>query len=190
MYKPLIYVSTYAKYKNHDMSGYWVAPSDFSSRDDFYDHCKKLHSNEEDPKLRFYGGPLVPDCWTTESSIDKGVWDWLALPEQDQKKVAAYLEEVFDADSIGHILDNFVGAVELGPDIFSREKMGWMYSYLEDRGFFEGWSDIAKNYFNLGEYLYDHDVDNLTFVEYMDMMYVFTVTPDPSLQRFLRGSNE
>jgi hypothetical protein len=156
------------------MSGYWVAPSGFLSRDNFYDYCKSLHSDEEDPKLKFYGGPLVPDCWTTDSVIDSKMWEWLALPEPDRNAVAAYLVEVYDGHSIERILGNLIGSVELGRGKFSREKSGWMYDYLDKIHFFDGWSDTAKNYFDLETYLCEQGLEDVTFVEYEGMQYVFS----------------
>ena len=43
-----IYVGTYEKYNNLSIEGKWLDCSNYESNKDFYNACKKLHSDEND----------------------------------------------------------------------------------------------------------------------------------------------
>ncbi len=48
-----IYVGTYAKYNEGSIFGKWLDLSDYSDKDEFYETCRELHKDEEDPELMF-----------------------------------------------------------------------------------------------------------------------------------------
>ena len=48
-----VYVGTYAKYNNGDLTGTWMALSDYDTYDDFLNACRELHSDENEPELMF-----------------------------------------------------------------------------------------------------------------------------------------
>lgn len=50
---PRVYVGTYAKYNNGDLTGEWVELNDFSDKEDFIEHCYEIHSDEKTPELMF-----------------------------------------------------------------------------------------------------------------------------------------
>lgn len=54
-----IYVGTYAKYNDGSIEGKWFDLSDFSDKDEFYEACKELHADEEDPEYMFYDKYIV-----------------------------------------------------------------------------------------------------------------------------------
>lgn len=48
-----IYVGTYAKYNEGSIFGKWLDLSDYSDSEEFYEACRELHKDEEDPELMF-----------------------------------------------------------------------------------------------------------------------------------------
>ena len=63
-----IYVGTYAKYNEGSILGKWMDISDYSGREEFYDACRELHNDEEDPELMFQDwenipSPLIGESW-------------------------------------------------------------------------------------------------------------------------------
>lgn len=50
---PRVYVGTYAKYNNGDLTGAWMILSDFDTYDEFLEACYELHADENDPELMF-----------------------------------------------------------------------------------------------------------------------------------------
>jgi antirestriction protein len=174
MIEPRIYVGTYAKYNNGSLYGDWVDLSDFQSRDDFYEHCRELHSDETEPEFMFQDHEYIPTRWVSECSIDEKVWDWLELPEDDRKAVAAYYNHISDSDTVDYILDRLIGSADVRFDTVHNAKKDWIYNYLEETGFFAGWSESALNYFDVDSYLHDCELDGMTFVVYEGTLYVFS----------------
>lgn len=70
-----IYVGTYAKYNDGSLFGKWLQLSDYSDLDEFYEACKELHKDEEDPELMFQDWEEIPEgliseCWLSENFFD------------------------------------------------------------------------------------------------------------------------
>lgn len=70
-----IYVGTYAKYNDGSLFGKWMQLSDYSGLEEFYDACRQLHKDEEDPKLMFQDWEEIPEglvgeCWLSENFFD------------------------------------------------------------------------------------------------------------------------
>lgn len=70
-----IYVGTYAKYNEGSLFGKWMQLSDYSDLEEFYDACKELHKDEEDPELMFQDWEEIPEglvgeCWLSENFFD------------------------------------------------------------------------------------------------------------------------
>ena len=70
-----IYVGTYAKYNDGSLFGKWMQLSDYSDLEEFYDACKELHKDEEDPELMFQDWEEIPEgligeCWLSENFFD------------------------------------------------------------------------------------------------------------------------
>lgn len=72
-----VYVGTYAKYNNGNISGKWVDLCDYSDLEDFLDECRDIHDDEDDPEFMFQD----TDChnvfsdFISESSIDESIFD-------------------------------------------------------------------------------------------------------------------
>ena len=56
--------------------------------------AQELHADEEDPELMFQDFEGFPRHYYNESSLDKDLWDWLALDEDDRELLEVYIDEV------------------------------------------------------------------------------------------------
>jgi len=56
-----IYLGTYAKYNEGSIEGKWFDLSDFSDKDEFYEVCKELHADEENPEYMLQDWKNIPD---------------------------------------------------------------------------------------------------------------------------------
>jgi len=91
-----VYVGTYGKYNEGSIKGKWLKLDDYSDYDDFIKAALELHKDEEDPELMFQDFEGFPKRYYGESSLDKDLWDWLALDEDDRELLEVYIDEVND----------------------------------------------------------------------------------------------
>jgi antirestriction protein len=64
--KPAIYVGTYHKYNCGSIYGAWLYLDDYDTPEAFYDACKELHNNEDDPELMFQDYENFPRKYYSE----------------------------------------------------------------------------------------------------------------------------
>lgn len=104
-----IYVSTYAKYNNDLLFGEWVDVEQFNDKDEFYQYCKELHSDEEDAEFMFQEWKDIPERYIEESWVSEDLWDeFIPLSEDDKEIVLEYWAEVDDSVDIQFIKDKFI----------------------------------------------------------------------------------
>lgn len=89
-----LYVGTYAKYNNGDLSGAWLDLDRFANAEEFEAACKRIHRDEHDPELMFQDVDTDPGCdWQeglySESSIPRDYWTLKAEAEAEAKKSAS-----------------------------------------------------------------------------------------------------
>ena len=77
-----IYVGTYKKYNEGSLKGEWIDLTEFSSKEDFYEEIKELHSDEEDPEFMFQdfedaANGFYEMGWISESHIEEDVFECL-----------------------------------------------------------------------------------------------------------------
>jgi len=87
-----VYVGTYQKFNNGSIGGAWVDLTKFSDEEEFLDHCKVLHKDEEDPELMYQDFEEFPKRYYSESYINSDLWEWLALDDNEKDILEAYLE--------------------------------------------------------------------------------------------------
>lgn len=141
---PKVYVGTYAKYNNGNLSGEWLELDDYSRIDEFLEACKKLHEDENDPELMFQDYENIPERYIGESYIDAEFWDYLELIED------------------GNISEEAVKAgVELDIPLYKIEEAycgeykdftDYAYSYVEDTGMLNDVPETVKSYFDYEKY--------------------------------------
>ena len=129
---PRIYVGTYAKYNDGDISGEWVDLTDFAhDYDGFVKHCREIHKDEKDPEFMIQDYEGFPRKWyheaglPTEEEFDK-IIEISELDDSEKNAYDAYLELDFSDDSIEAFREHYYGKYEddntLGYEIV--EEMG------------------------------------------------------------------
>ena len=89
-----IYVGTYAKYNNGSIFGEWLTLSDYSDLSEFYDACRELHKDEEDPEFMFqdYETPDIFKNAISESGINQDIFKLAeSLEGKDIDMISAYV---------------------------------------------------------------------------------------------------
>lgn len=147
---PAVYVGTYAKYNDGNLSGAWLDLTDYSDKDEFIRACEQLHADEDDPELMFQDFQDIPEGLIGESWISEGVWDWIALSQDDKDMVAAYFDavgngQVSDGFDVDEIRDAFVGCYENEAE-FAEQLINDCYSAELD-----ALPDFIRNYINYAD---------------------------------------
>lgn len=116
--EPRIYVGTYAKYNDGDISGEWVDLTDFAhDYDGFVEHCREIHKDEKDPEFMIQDYEGYPSSMyheaglPTEEEFDK-IIEISELDDSEKSAYAAYLELDFSDDSIEAFRGHYYGEYE------------------------------------------------------------------------------
>ena len=72
---PALYVGTYGKYNDGNLGGMWVDMTTFSDDDEFFDFCRLLHHDEEDPEFMFQDYENMPYSLYNESANPEEIYD-------------------------------------------------------------------------------------------------------------------
>lgn len=109
-----IYVGTYAKYNAGSLYGKWLDLSDYSDKEEFYDACRELHSDEQDAEFMFQDYENIPSGLVGESWISDNLFEVIAalltLDDNEQEAFILWLENGghdIDTDDIDGIIDSF-----------------------------------------------------------------------------------
>lgn len=92
-----LYVGTYGKYNDGNLAGAWLDLDDFSSKEEFIEACRELHSNEEDAELMFQDCECensLEEKFYCESFISEDYWNYKELIEEtglDAEAVADFI---------------------------------------------------------------------------------------------------
>ena len=107
-----IYCGTYAKYNNGSIAGQWIDATDLD-KEEFYNLCRELHSDEIDPEYMFQDTDTDNEVLRNmigECGIDADFWDLKeALKYFDEQKLEAfdiYTNNTKDTD-INNFEDSF-----------------------------------------------------------------------------------
>jgi len=112
-----VYVGTYAKYNNGDLTGQWLDLADYPDRESFLLACRELHSDEADPELMFQDFSGFPRAFYGESEIKADLWDWLALHDDDRELLERYQDATGnDSATIEDARDAHSGTYDSGAD--------------------------------------------------------------------------
>jgi len=86
-----IYVGTYAKYNEGSIFGKWLDLSDYSDTEEFYEACRELHSDEEDPELMFQDWEYIPEGLIGESWLSDNIFEIIeAMDDMDSDRQEAF----------------------------------------------------------------------------------------------------
>ena len=106
---PAVYVGTYGKYNNGSIDGMWVALDTVADSEELHEVFRRIHCDEEEPEYMIQDFQNFPKKFYGESGCDwEGIFEWLALDEDDQQKCAEYWDEIDGDGKIQNILDAFV----------------------------------------------------------------------------------
>ncbi|MDV4011862.1 antirestriction protein [Elizabethkingia anophelis] len=87
-----VYVGTYGKYNDGSIFGEWLTLSDYADKDEFYDACRELHDDEEDPEFMFQDYENIPNGLIGECWISDSIFEVLeALEDMDETRKEAFL---------------------------------------------------------------------------------------------------
>lgn len=89
-----IYVGTYAKYNNGSIFGEWLTLGNYSDLEEFYDACRELHKDEEDPEFMFqdFETPELFKNSIWEGGIDEDIFEIAeAMEDKDADMISAYV---------------------------------------------------------------------------------------------------
>lgn len=94
-----VYVGTYSTYSNGSIEGAWI---DLAGHDaeSFAEACAELHEDEEDAEFMFQDYEDFPEIFYSESHLDERLWEYLALDDDEQEIVSAFLDCFGDTNNI------------------------------------------------------------------------------------------
>ena len=145
--QPAVYVGTYEKYNNGDLTGAWLDVSQYSDRVAFYQACAALHADEDDPELMFQDFQGFPTSYYAESWLDVNLWEWLDLDDDEKEMVEAYHDNIDRDASIECIKDAFCGTWD------SAER--WAENWLNDSGLLSEVPEVLQHYIDFEAYARD-----------------------------------
>lgn len=109
-----VYVGTYAKYNNGSIYGKWLDLSDYSDKEEFYEACRELHSDEPDPEYMFQDWENIPSSLIGESYMSDNLFEVIeAVSELDENDAEAFSlwlnngSHDIDTDDIDGLIDSF-----------------------------------------------------------------------------------
>jgi len=114
-HEPAVYVGTYAKYNNGDLTGKWIS-LEGHDKESFYEECRELHKDEEDPEFMFQDFQCFPRDFYGESGFDDAIWEWLELDDDERTMVEMYDDAVGNGRDIRAAKDAFYGKYESEAD--------------------------------------------------------------------------
>ena len=104
-----IYVGTFAKYNAGSIAGAWLNIADYENRDAFFEACRKLHSDEQDPEIMFQDWEGLASAAVSECDIEGVAFELANLDEHELEAVEAFiavtgcgLEESIETALDGH----------------------------------------------------------------------------------------
>lgn len=150
-----VYVGTYRKYNEGSIFGKWFDLSHYTDKDEFYNACKTLHEDEQDPELMFQDYENIPNGLISENWISDKIFEVLNalndLNENQKEPFAIWCnnghrqlsEEDMD-DLINCFEEDYIGEYNSEED-FAME-------LVEERS---DLSDFARQYFDYKSYAND-----------------------------------
>ena len=107
-----IYIGTYRKYNEGSLFGKWLTLRDYSDKEEFYEACKELHKDEEDPEFMFQDWEGLPKGLISESWISETVFELIEQADQMDNFDAfmAFLDFTgysLEDEDLGYLLSKF-----------------------------------------------------------------------------------
>ena len=135
-----IYVSTYAKYNQGNLTGQWIDLVNYTDLDSFLEACRELHADESDPEFMFQYFEGFPRAFYSESSLDERVFEYVTLADSYKDMWGAYLEGVDSTADFDTAIDRFYGSFESDTDL--------AYDYVASTGLLSDSPENLQQYFD------------------------------------------
>ena len=154
---PSIYVGTYHKYNCGSLYGIWIDLLSFDDYDDFYDFCKRLHRDEEDPEFMVQDFECFPKSWYHESGLPdedefERIREYGNLDSDDKEMFDAYMDCFGDENAtFDDARDKFMGYYNSDED--------FAYQMAEDTCMLENVPENIKCYFDYKAFARDLMMD-------------------------------
>lgn len=138
--------------------------SDFDSQEDFYNFCKGLHKDEEDPEFMFqdFEAPEIFEGLIHESGFREDLWELSELLEDEYiDMIAAYIQATgskLDSDTIEQAKDSFYGRFDSDTDL--------AHEYVESTWLLHGMPETVERYFDYEAFGRDLAFDFMEFNGY------------------------
>jgi|ERR1051325_1372374 antirestriction protein len=147
-----VYVGTYAKYNAGSLKGDWLDLSDYSDKDEFYEACKELHKDEEDPEFMFQDFENIPKGFIGSSNISDEIFEIVSRLDEvaNEEALSVFIESSSyseGSDIIEQFNDNFIG--EFDDDI------AFAWNILENDGISDSIPQHLQCYFDCEKYASD-----------------------------------
>lgn len=101
--KPMVYVSTYAKYNEGGLSGEWVDLDEFDNKQSFYEECRRIHSDETDPEFLMEDYENFPDKYYAPYGLSDQIWSYLKKIKEswmDKEHIDTLIDEGYSLDEV------------------------------------------------------------------------------------------
>ncbi len=96
---PSVYVGTWAKYNEGDLTGLWIDLTTFDDREDFVNFCYAIHADERDPELDAQDWECLPNGIDGDDLFFEQKWDVL--------KEYLELGEKYELDAVEAFVNRF-----------------------------------------------------------------------------------
>ena len=118
-----VYVGTYKKYNEGSLFGMWIDLEAVSDAEEFFEVCRELHKDEEDPEFMFQDYQGFPEELYHESmsveDVEK-ILAFVALDDDDREMLDAFCEcyggDATDADNIDDVRERCMGQFDTFQD--------------------------------------------------------------------------
>lgn len=90
---PALYIGTYGKYAAGSIDGAWVDMTEFDNADEFFDYCKELHSNEENPEFMAQDFENMPKNLYSEAIDNENIEqiiEYAHLTDEEKEIIKAF----------------------------------------------------------------------------------------------------
>lgn len=161
-----IYVGTYAKYNNGNLSGDWLDVEDYSDKEEFLQACAELHKDEEDPELMFQDWEGIPNGMVSESHVSDELFEFAQMDEDDQELLRVYREHVRDDADIEEAREAFHGKTASRAD--------WLAEYFEESGDLSNVPEVLRHHIDWDGVARDFKYDGWCFARHDGEVWVFS----------------
>lgn len=163
-----LYVGTYKKYNEGNLYGMWIDLEWFTDASEFFEICRELHSDEEDPEFMFQDFQCFPEKLYSESMGEEEIQrilDFAQLSETEQEKYEAYCNLYGIPEDSDDVENRYVGYAENFEE-FCKESAE---DFMDDHNI----PDCVRRFFNYEKYENEMDIE-YCHTEVNGTTYVFS----------------